>query len=148
MGNGELGVEGNTAKVSYGGKLIRELIDSGDYVMLNSLSLARGGPWTRVCPATGGRSCLDLAIGSRELVQYVSSVQVDSELLYTPRRAVSKGGKLGLTYTDHFPVLVELEMPRVEPDKKLPPGWNLSKPGGWKTYEEECEKVAGGLLRI
>ena len=73
VGNGNLGVEGNTAKVSYGGKLIRELIDSGDYVMLNSLTLARGGPWTRVCPATGGRSCLDLAIGSRELSKWTVS---------------------------------------------------------------------------
>ena len=108
MGNSKLGVEGNNAKVSYGGQLIRDLINAGDYVLLHRLSIAKGGPCTRVCPGAGGPSCLDLAIASRELVQYVKAVQVDSERLYTPRRAVSKKGKIGLTYTDHFPVLVDL----------------------------------------
>ena len=32
-------------------------------------------------------------------------------------------------------------MPKGEPARNLPPGWNLSKPGGWKRYEEEVEKV-------
>ena len=69
VGRGELGIEGNSSKISYGGQLIRDLIGAGEYVLLNNLSLAVGGPWTRVCPGAGGSSCLDLAIGSRELVQ-------------------------------------------------------------------------------
>ena len=56
VGGGELGVEGNSSKISYGGQLIRDLVSAGDYVLLNNLSLAVGGPWTRVCPG----SCLDL----------------------------------------------------------------------------------------
>ena len=106
VGNKELGVEGNTDKVSYGGRLVRELIGAGDYVMLNNLSLTEGGPWTRICPATGRGSCMDLAIGSRDLVQFVTKVQVDSAKVNTPRREVIKKGVLGLTYTDHYPLLL------------------------------------------
>ena len=148
VGSSELGVKGNSEKVSYGGQLIRELISAGDYLILNNLSIAKGGPWTRICPGDGGRSCLDLAIGSRELVQYVSSVQVDCERQYTPRRAVLKQGKISVTYTDHLPVLVQLEMPKTEPLEKVPSNWNLNKPGGWKEYEEEGEKVAEKLCDI
>ena len=148
VGNGKLGVEGNTARVSYGGELIRDLINTGDYVLLNSLSIAKGGPWTRVCPGAGGPSCLDLAIASRELVPHVTAVQVDSGRLYTPRRAVSKKGKLGVTYSNHFPVLVDLKMPRAGPPDKLPAKWNLNKPGGWKLYEEESDRIAEKLEEV
>ena len=102
----------------------------------------------RVCPGAGGPSCLDLAIGSRELVQYVKSVRVDSKRQFTPKRAVWKKGRMSLTYTDHFPVLIDLEMPRSEPPEKLPAKWNLNKPGGWKRYEEEAEKAAEKLCDI
>ena len=142
VGNGELGVKGNTDKVSYGGQLVRELIGAGDYVLLNNLSLAEGGPLTPVCPATGRGSCLDLAIGSRDLVQFITKLQVDSKKVNTPGRAVAKKGALGLTYADHYPLWLELQMPRAEPAGRLPADWNLSKPGGWKKYEEESEKVA------
>ena len=57
VGGGSEGVEGNKSEVSYGGSLVRDLIGSGDYIMLNNLSLTTGGPWTRVCPATGRKSC-------------------------------------------------------------------------------------------
>ena len=97
VGKGKLGVEGNSGKISYGGQMIRDLVNAGDYVLLNDLSLAVGGPWTRVGPGAGGPSCLDLAIGSSELVQYVTGVEVDSGRLYTPHRAVSKKGQLGVT---------------------------------------------------
>ena len=51
-----------------------------------------------------------------------------------------KEGRLGVTHTDHFRVLVELKMPQAQPAGKLPLNWNLNKPGGWKKYEEEGEK--------
>ena len=122
VGNDELGVLGNTAKVSYGGQLVRELIGTGNFVMLNNLSLTVGGPWTRASPADRRLSCLDLAIGSKEFVQFVTTLEVDSENKYTPRRAIPKHGRLGLTYTDHFPLVMELMMPCVEPAEKLPAG--------------------------
>ena len=61
MGTGELGVPGNKERVSYGGKMVRELLREGEYVLLNGLELAVGGPWTRVDQATGGLSCNDIS---------------------------------------------------------------------------------------
>ena len=54
VGAGELGVPDNKEKISYGGEMVRELLSEGEYVLLNGLELAVGGPWTRVDPATGG----------------------------------------------------------------------------------------------
>ena len=64
VGAGEEGVRGNKSQVSYGGSLVRDLISSGHYCILNNVSLTKGGPWTGVCPSTGSSSCIDLAIGS------------------------------------------------------------------------------------
>ena len=112
VGTGNNGVVGNKCEVSYRGKLIRELIASGDYHMLVNTSKAEGGEMTRICPATGKSSCLDFPIGSTNLLPYVRRVLVDSARDYTPRRAVTKHGKLTLTFTDHYPVVVDLEMPK------------------------------------
>ena len=81
VGDGELGVKGNKSQVSYGGGLIRDLVSTGNFfIMINiQFGLARGGPWTRVCPGTGSLSCLDLAIGSSNLLPYVRMVQIDSD---------------------------------------------------------------------
>ena len=92
VGDGMAGVVGNRGLVSFGGSLVRELIDSGEYFMLNNLSLTTGGPWTRVCPGTGRSSCLDIAIGSINLKPYVKMMTIDSKKVFTPRRAVSKRG--------------------------------------------------------
>ena len=56
VGAGELGVAGNKPGISYGGKLVRDLVASGEYVIVNNLALAEGGPWTREDPADGGLS--------------------------------------------------------------------------------------------
>ena len=62
---GELGMAGNKENISFGGQLIRDLIDSEEYVVVNNLDLAVGGPWTWLDPADPKlMSCLDLAIVS------------------------------------------------------------------------------------
>ena len=149
VGDGEMGVEGNKDQVSYGGSIIRDLIISGDFVMLNNLSLTTGGPWTRVCPGTGRKSCLDLAIGSRNLVPFVKMMMIDSSRQFTPRRAVARGGGVGVVFTDHFPSLIELEMPRSEETKEKPNlCWNTHKPGAWEVYKEESDKIADKINMI
>ena len=105
VGDGEEGVRGNKSKVSYGGSLVRDLISSGDYFILNNLCLTKGGPWTRICPSNGSSSCLELAIGSINLLPFVRTMMIDKERQFPPRRAVNKEDGLGVTYTDHFPPL-------------------------------------------
>ena len=44
IGNDEYGVIGNHDNISYGGKLVRELIKTGEYIMVNNMNIAKGGP--------------------------------------------------------------------------------------------------------
>ena len=111
MGSGQNVVVGNKSEVSYGGRLVRELIASGNYHMFLNTSKTEGGPWTRVCPSTGDPSYLDIPIGSTNLFPFLRRVLVDSDRKYTPRRSVTKNGKLTFTFIDHYPVVVDLEMP-------------------------------------
>ena len=90
VGADELGVRGNKERVSYGGRLVRELLADGEYVLLNNLQQAQGGPWTRVDPADGNVSCLDLAIVSVNILPCVVGFIVDSERKFTPRRVSYK----------------------------------------------------------
>ena len=71
VGSDELGVPGNSPTVSYGGRLVRDLLASEEYCLLNGLALAEGGPWTREDSGDGGLSCLDLAICSRNMLPLV-----------------------------------------------------------------------------
>ena len=72
--------------------------------MLLNTYKAEGGARTRVCPATGRGSCLDFPIGSTNLLPYIKRVLVDSAREYAPGRAVTKNGKLTVTFTDHYSV--------------------------------------------
>ena len=135
LGSDELGIPGNKARVSHGGALVRGLLEDGEYFLLNSLDLAVGGPWTRVDPSSGVLSCLDIAIGSANLLPYVHSFQVDSDRKFTPNRIHYKDGKYGVTFTDHFSVLAELQMPGSEVEQKKESKWNVYKPGAWNNYE-------------
>ena len=149
VGDDELGVEGNKSQVSYEGGLIMDLVSTGKYFLLNNLGLARGEPGTRICPETGSQSCLDLAIGSSNLLPYIKMVLIDSGRLYAPRSAIKMGGGVGVVFTDHYPILLELEMPSAEHSIKKPKSsWNTMKPGGWDKYKELSDKMAEKINRI
>ena len=59
VGNDELGVPGNHPEISPGGRLLREFLSTGDWILVNGLGEeeVEGGPFTREDPATGFRSC-------------------------------------------------------------------------------------------
>jgi hypothetical protein len=90
VGNDELGLVGNHAKISYGGNLLRETLAEGKLVLLNNL--AEGGPFTWLDPANPkNKSCMDLAICSVDLLPYVKGVVIDCDTKVTPKRVVSRG---------------------------------------------------------
>ena len=67
IGADRLGVKGNKPKISKGGKMVRELLEEGEYVLLNNSEKAVGGPWTWVCRSDGNvKSCLNLVIVSAD----------------------------------------------------------------------------------
>ena len=87
LGDGEWGIVGNKPNISFGGGLIRDLLATNKYVLLNSLPLAKGGPWTWVDRSNPSvKSCLDIGIISAGLQSFVKSFQVDNEQKFTPRR--------------------------------------------------------------
>jgi hypothetical protein len=135
VGSDELGVPGNSPTVSYGGKLVRDLLASEEYCLLTGLALAEGGPWTREDPGDGGLSCLDLAIVSRNMLPYVKKLQVDSKKEFTPMRVTTRKGRMTLKPTDHFSLMVELWLPKKEKSQKTLTVWNKNKPGGWEAYK-------------
>ena len=65
-------------------------------------------------------------------------------------RAVTKKGKLTLTFTDHYPVVVDLEMPKTAQGMELQNylDWNTSKPWGWQAYKQNGEISAVELCTI
>ena len=72
-------------------------------------------------------------IGSRNLVPFVETMIMDSSRHFTLRRAVARGGGVGVVFMDHFPSLIELEMPKSEETKeKRNPCWNTISMGRGK----------------
>ena len=50
IGSDYLGIEGNKQIISYGGQLVRDLLASENYVLVNNTKMSSGGPWTREDP--------------------------------------------------------------------------------------------------
>ena len=109
VGAGILGVPGNNPRVSFGGTLVRELLEEQEYTLVNGLDLAEGGPWTWESAADcRTKSCLDLVLVSAGLLPHVSSLIVDSQRKISPARVSIRKGKRKLILTDHFPLKVKL----------------------------------------
>ena len=127
-------IEGNHEKVTHGGKLIRELLNTKKYVLINSTNKVKGGPFTRYDPAApneeDSKSCLDLIMVSRELLKYVKELIIDKNLNFTPGRPI--GGKK-MCYPDHYGILfimknIPLATGRNSHSEKFKM-WNLNRMG-------------------
>ena len=63
VGNGPYGVKGNNPKVTFGGKLIQNLLKTEKYSLVNNSDKCVGGPFTRIDPSNPNiKSCLSLVI--------------------------------------------------------------------------------------
>ena len=148
MESDQWGVIGNHEKVSYGGQYIRDFVKEKDCVILNNIAV--GGPWTWVKRGNENvRSCLDIAISSRNLLPFVKSVVIDKERKCTPKRVISKKGEFLSVYTDHFTMEIKLsEMPKRKVKIDKISNWNLKKSGGWETYKELTDKAADRIEQV
>ena len=145
IGAGEYGVKGNKEQISAGGELIREhMLKTGEFVLLNNLSLTEGGPYTWVQPGKEEvKSCLDLALASANLAPFVRNVVIDKDRKFTPRRVIRKPGGIKTIFTDHYSVEVRIEgLPRSEKVYEKETNWNLQKPGGWESYSRLTKEAA------
>ena len=97
-------VPNNSEKISYGGSLIREFLESDDYTLLNGTEKVVGGPWTRIDLADEScKSVLDILIISNDLYKYVETMEIDEKRLITPFK---NNKDKSLTYSDHLSLLV------------------------------------------
>ena len=90
IGSDNLGVYGDHDKISY----VRDSIEDGDLILVNNSEKAEGGPYTRFDPNDPHndekKSCLDLAIVSKDLFSSVENLYIDKDCKYLLGRAVVK----------------------------------------------------------
>ena len=152
VGQGKFGVEGNHQEVSLGGKLLLDLLATGNWFLVNGLGqdIVEGGPFTRKDPATGNKSCLDLFIVSRELLPFVKKLEIDSEQELAVGRAVKRGQNYEIVNSDHFTCFLTLSgLPRIQERKEENQViWNLASEGGWERYRIISDKFSESLEKV
>ena len=108
-----LGVIGNHDKITFGGTLVRELIETGKYAIINNSDKVSGGPFTRYDPGDTNditkKSVLDIAIVSIELLSFVKEFLIDDKAKYSMERPVNINGKFNLRKSDHYTILMKFE---------------------------------------
>ena len=150
IGAGKLGIKENKPKVSYSGKLVLELLETGEYVLGNSTDKVEGGPWTWVSRADHRvRSCIDLVIMSADLGPYLKRIVIDVEHNFAPARLRMVAGRKRLVYSDHYPIVVEFEkLPKGWIANETASSWNMNTPGGWEEYERLTEAASVKINEI
>ena len=113
VGSDELGITGNHNKVSYGGSLVRDLVQRGDLILVNNSEKTTGGPFTIYDPSKPSedekKSCLDLALISTDLFRYVDKLIIDNDGQYPIGRVVMKNGLKTLVKSDHYPLILKFK---------------------------------------
>ena len=62
------------------GKMIRDLVESGNWKLINAMEdIVEGGPFTRKDPATGRETCINLWLCTVGLVPHVKSLMIDKD---------------------------------------------------------------------
>jgi hypothetical protein len=152
VGRGSLGVPGNHPDTTLGGRLLLDLLATGNWVLVNGLGhkVVTGGPFTRKDPASGNMSCLDMFVVSTDLLPYVQSLVIDSQQELAMTRAVRVGSNYQLVPSDHFTCILTLtNLPRVQERKGgKQVAWNLAKEGGWNKYNILSDKYSDDLKKV
>ena len=137
-------IPGNHEKVSSGGNLVRKFLENDKYILVNSSTKAKNGPFTRYDPSAPDdvtkKSALDLVIISKNLEIYMKEMIIDKNLSWTPFR--SKPKSKDLVYSDHYAIILSFNGIQVSNKVNVRNGvrethWNTNKKDGWKNYFQE-----------
>ena len=144
MNSFSLGVAGNHDLITFGGTLVRDLLATGEYILINNSSKTIGGPFTRFDPANKGKkSCLEFVIVSACLEPFVKELVIDNTGQFPIRRVVKKDGKLVFIPTDHYTLILtlsSLQEVKQAPNKSVV--WNTKKDNGWEKYKQLTDDKA------
>ena len=153
VGSDQWGIPGNHSEVSAGGKLLRGLVATKNWILVNGLggNLVQGGPFTREDPGNAKKSSLDLFVVSENLRPHLSQLVIDSKREMAVARAVKKKGNFKLVHSDHYSCLLTLkDLPKNRKSEKeeRKSMWNLAKVGGWEAYEKITNEKSKALNNI
>ena len=86
---------------------MRDLLETGRYILVNNTDKCSGGPWTWVDPSNPeNKSCIDFVIVSKTLFPFVREMVIDSERNFAMSRIVREDGVFKRVFTDHYTLIV------------------------------------------
>ena len=115
--------------------MVRDLINTGKYTLINGTKKCKGGVNTRIDPSDSRKgSCLDLFIVSQELEKYIDKLEIDEKRIFSPFFVNDKFEK---KYSDHLACIlsfknIPLKSKTVSIPKEIK--WNTKQPEGWTKY--------------
>ena len=72
------------------------------------------GKWTHVIRTTGASSVLDYVVTDRYLKEHIVDMVIDESTLLCPFTTTRSKGKISSTLSDHNPILIKLDVPRIK----------------------------------
>ena len=130
-------------KNTLGVKLMNDWLNEESCVLLNDKT------YTRIDPASGAGSVLDLGIISRNILSTVRSFTVDSDKNWTPFSILKKGDDLEKKFTDHRAIILELKLQVIiknSSDKR--PFINTNNKSKWANFSDISDKHAEEMMEI
>jgi len=139
VGNDAQGIKGSHSDITYGGKMLQNIVKKRDMQLINATEKC-GGLWTRI--NTGNKdqkSILDYVIASRKLEKKIKEMQIDEDGLYIPTRYKAET----IVETDHRPIVIKIERDQQEEEDnekdKDTLEWNFRKETEVNKYKAETE---------
>ena len=131
-GNGKIGLLGE--EKSRNGKLLEEVFETHNLVVLNKTELCKGAVTRQNTKNQNEKSAIDFVIASAEASSWLDEMLIDEEGL------MKISGK---TDTDHNTILININLNRVDKSKpKNRVTWRLkAPPEKWRMYDWEISKL-------
>ena len=129
-------------KDSHGTKLLKQWLSDETMNLLNDPSIS-----TRIDPASGKGSTLDLAMVSSNIAQNVRSFEVDVDKVMTPFSMTKRDNSINQKFTDHRTITLTLEtIIREKKTQKRKLEINKYNTEGWKIYPQISDQYAEDIL--
>ena len=117
--------------VSKNGTLFYNVLQEHDLQLLNFDNIC-SGKWTHVIRTTNASSIIDYVATDNSLKTCIKSMIIDETMTICPFRVTKRKGNQLQTFSDHNPILLNLDVPRSKITRKeYIPKW-IIKPEGYK----------------
>ena len=142
-------------KITFWGILVRVLLSSDEYILVNKPALTKGGPFTRVDQSNkDNTSCLELVIISASLEPFIKELLIDSVGQFSMQSVVTRKVKLVSIPSDQFTLILTLSNLQDTKVCQKVKVWTTMKSDGWTNYEkltdakgEEFQKLYSNYLK-